>query len=71
MGKNDDKLNTDTKKYFIRGTFNHEKKTAIRNLTQKHYDSLHSRIGKYSRDGNTIISIHEIIEKKERVNSWY
>lgn len=64
MGKNDDKLNTDTKKYFIRGTFNHEKKTAIRNLTQKHYDSLHSRIGKHSREGHTIISIHEIIERK-------
>ena len=46
MGKNDNELTTETKKYFIRGTFNHEKKTAIRNLNQKHYDSLASRIGK-------------------------
>ena len=65
MGKNDNELTTETKKYFIRGTFNHEKKTAIRNLNKKHYDSLSSRIGKHSRDGNTIISIHEIIEKNQ------
>jgi len=31
----------------------------------------HDITKQYVRDGNTIISMHEIIEKKERVNSWY
>lgn len=59
------------KEYLIVGTAKHERTSIVRKLTKEHAENLKAKIGKHSRDGNTIIAIYELDDeaKKQHVNN--